>query len=236
MAQAGFRFLEVHAAHGYLIHSFYSPIGNRRTDGYGGGRRGRMRLALEIAEAVRGEWPEDRPLSFRLSCVDGIDGGWAMEDTIALARELAHRGVDAIDCSSRGVRGATSLANLEASRRPARAGYQVPYAEELRRETGIPDRGLDQPPRPGAHKLREGVGNQRWRRQRNHSIVAHVRCAPLAETVVYPDSISAKTRRTSQPIRTPLSTIAPLRSLGLVSASNSKIASRSCGSVTRSNS
>ena len=71
-----------------------------------------------------------------------------------------------------------------------------------------PDRSLDQPPRPGAHKLREGVGNRCWRRQRNHSIVAHVRCAPLAETVVSSDLISTKTRRTSQPIRTPLSTIA----------------------------
>ena len=138
VVRAGFRFLEVHAAHGYLIHSFYSPIGNRRTDRYGGGRGGRMRLALEVAEAVRGEWPEDRPLSFRLSCVDGIDGGWTMEDTVVLARELGRRGVDVVDCSSRGVRGATSLANLEASRRPARAGYQVPYAEELRRRTGIP--------------------------------------------------------------------------------------------------
>lgn len=138
VAQAGFRFLEVHAAHGYLIHSFYSPISNRRRDGYGGSGRGRMRLALEIAEAVRGQWPEELPLSFRLSCVDGLDGGWTMEDTIALTRELAHRGVDVIDCSSRGVRGATSLANLEATRRPARAGYQVPYAEALRREAGIP--------------------------------------------------------------------------------------------------
>ncbi|MCP5150722.1 MAG: NADH:flavin oxidoreductase/NADH oxidase [Ectothiorhodospiraceae bacterium] len=135
---AGYDFLEVHAAHGYLIHSFYSPISNRRTDGYGGDRRGRMRLALEIAEAVRGNWPDDKPLSYRLSCVDGMEGGWTIEDTVALARELRARGVDTIDCSSRGVRGATSLANLEASRRPAVAGYQVPYAEHVRRETGIP--------------------------------------------------------------------------------------------------
>ena len=158
VAQAGFRFLEVHAAHGYLIHSFYSPISNRRRDGYGGDRRGRMRLALEIAEAVRGHWPEDLPLSFRLSCVDGLDGGWTMEDTIALARELQQRGVDAIDCSSRGVRGATSLANLEAARRPARAGYQVPYAEELRRETGIPTMavGLILTPRQAERILESG--------------------------------------------------------------------------------
>ena len=158
VARAGFRFLEVHAAHGYLIHSFYSPISNRRRDGYGGDRRRRMRLALEIAEAVRGHWPEDRPLSFRLSCVDGLDGGWTMEDTVALARELAYRGVDAIDCSSRGVRGATSLANLEAARRPARAGYQVPYAEELRRETGIPTMavGLIITPRQAERILERG--------------------------------------------------------------------------------
>ena len=158
VAQAGFRFLEVHAAHGYLIHSFYSPISNRRHDGYGGDRRGRMRLALEIAEAVREQWPDDRPLSFRLSCVDGLDGGWTMEDTIALARELERRGVDAIDCSSRGVRGATSLANLEAARRPARAGYQVPYAEELRRETGIPTMavGLILTPRQAERILERG--------------------------------------------------------------------------------
>ena len=158
VVRAGFRFLEVHAAHGYLIHSFYSPIGNRRTDRYGGDRRGRMRLALEVAEAVRGEWPEDRPLSFRLSCVDGIEGGWTMEDTVALARELAHRGVDTIDCSSRGVRGATSLANLEAARRPARAGYQVPYAEELRRRTGLPTMavGLILTPRQAERIVAEG--------------------------------------------------------------------------------
>ena len=158
VARAGFRFLEVHAAHGYLIHSFYSPVGNRRRDRYGGDRGGRMRLALEIAEAVRGQWPDDLPLSFRLSCVDGLDGGWTMEDTIALARELERRGVDAIDCSSRGVRGATSLANLEAARRPARAGYQVPYAEELRRETGIPTMavGLILTPRQAERILERG--------------------------------------------------------------------------------
>ena len=158
LARAGYRFLEVHAAHGYLIHSFYSPISNRRRDGYGGDRRGRMQLALEIAEAVRGQWPDELPLSFRLSCVDALDGGWTMDDTIALARELEHRGVDAIDCSSRGVRGATALANLEATRRPARTGYQVPYAEELRRETGIPTMavGLILTPRQAERILERG--------------------------------------------------------------------------------
>ena len=99
-----------------------------------------------------------RPLSFRLSCVDAVDGGWEMEDTIVLARELRERGVDAIDCSSRGIRGATSLANLEAARRPARAGYQVPYAEALRRETGIPTMavGLILTPRQAERILERG--------------------------------------------------------------------------------
>jgi 2,4-dienoyl-CoA reductase-like NADH-dependent reductase (Old Yellow Enzyme family) len=138
IAEAGFQFLEVHAAHGYLIHSFYSPISNRRTDGYGGDRNARMRLALEVAEAVRANWPDDRPLAFRLSCVDAIEGGWSLDDSVVLARELRLRGVDAIDCSSRGVRGATSLANLEQTHRPAKAGYQVSYAEHVRREAGLP--------------------------------------------------------------------------------------------------
>lgn len=138
VAEAGYDFLEVHAAHGYLIHSFYSPISNTRSDAYGGDRERRMRFALEVAEAVRGNWPDDRPLSFRLSCMDGMDGGWSLEDSVVLTRALRDRGVDTIDCSSRGIRGATSLANLEQTRRPARAGYQVPYAEHLRRETGIP--------------------------------------------------------------------------------------------------
>ena len=138
IAEAGFQFLEVHAAHGYLIHSFYSPISNTRRDGYGGSRSARMRLALEVAEAVRANWPEDRPLSYRLSCVDGLHGGWDMDDTLALVSELTLRGVDIIDCSSRGVRGATSLANLEQACRPAKAGYQVAYAQQVRRATKVP--------------------------------------------------------------------------------------------------
>ncbi len=138
IAKAGFEFLEVHAAHGYLIHSFYSPISNTRSDRYGGSRHARMRLALEVAEAVRSNWPEDRPLAYRLSCVDGMQDGWSLDDTCALVNALAERGVDIIDCSSRGVRGATSLANLEQTRRPAKAGYQVPYAEHVRRETATP--------------------------------------------------------------------------------------------------
>ena len=129
---AGYDILEIHGAHGYLIQSFLSPIANKRTDGYGGDRNGRMRLALEITEALRPVWPEDRPLFFRVSAVDGIAGGWEIEDTVALARALKSRGVDVIDCSSGGIAGSATAARTK--RKP---GFQVTYAEAVRREAGI---------------------------------------------------------------------------------------------------
>jgi 2,4-dienoyl-CoA reductase-like NADH-dependent reductase (Old Yellow Enzyme family) len=132
-AEADFDIVEIHGAHGYLIHSFYSPLGNDRTDDYGGSRAGRMRFPLEVAEAVRAAWPVDKPLFFRMSCVDGEEGGWTIEDSIAFTRELALRGVDLIDCSSRGI-GASPTARVLA-RVP---GFQVPYADRIRRETGVP--------------------------------------------------------------------------------------------------
>lgn len=131
-ARAGFDFLEVHAAHGYLIHSFLSPLGNELEGRYGGTLQNRMRLALEIAEAVRANWPDDKPLSFRLSCVDDSGGsgeGWTMDDTLVLSRELKKRGVDIIDCSSGGI-GLPPTAKIMA-RAPM---FQVPYAEQIRRE------------------------------------------------------------------------------------------------------
>ncbi|HYB71808.1 MAG TPA: NADH:flavin oxidoreductase/NADH oxidase [Candidatus Sulfotelmatobacter sp.] len=127
---AGFDALEVHAAHGYLIHTFLSPLSNRRTDAYGGSFENRCRLLLEIADAVRREWPADRPLFVRLSCTDWIEGGWGADDTVALARLLKGRGVDAMDCSSGGL----SLAQ----KMPATPGYNVPFAERVRREAGLP--------------------------------------------------------------------------------------------------
>ena len=132
-AEAGFDVLEIHGAHGYLLHSFYSPLGNDRTDSYGGSRVARRRLPLEVAEAVRAAWPANKPLFFRMSCVDGEEGGWTIEDSIAFTRELALLGVDLIDCSSRGI-GASPTARVLA-RVP---GFQVPYAERIRRETGVP--------------------------------------------------------------------------------------------------
>ncbi|MFT3972105.1 MAG: NADH:flavin oxidoreductase/NADH oxidase [Amaricoccus sp.] len=130
---AGFDVAEIHAAHGYLIHSFLSPISNDRTGPYGGDMAGRMRLALEVAEAVRAVWPEGKPLFFRLSCIDGLEGGWSIEDSIRLATELRLRGVDLIDCSSGGIRSTSSIA---AAGSPP-LGYQVPHAARIRREAGI---------------------------------------------------------------------------------------------------
>jgi len=130
--QAGFDVIEIHGAHGYLLHQFLSPITNLRTDAYGGSRGNRMRFALEVATAVRKIWPVDRPLFFRVSAIDGDEGGWMLEDTVALAAELQCRGVDVIDCSSGGATGSPVLDSLK--RRP---GFQVPFADRVKQETGI---------------------------------------------------------------------------------------------------
>lgn len=129
---AGFDIMEIHGAHGYLIHEFLSPVTNHRTDGYGGSRQNRMRFALEITEIVRDVWPKDKPLFFRVSCIDGKGGLWGLEDTIALARELKMRGVDVIDCSSGGINGTSTMGII-----PRRPGYHVPYASAVRREAGV---------------------------------------------------------------------------------------------------
>ncbi|MGH8746647.1 MAG: NADH:flavin oxidoreductase/NADH oxidase [Burkholderiales bacterium] len=130
--EAGFEALELHSAHGYLGHTFLSPLSNRRSDRYGGDLAGRMRFTLELAETVRSVWPQDKPLFVRVSSVDGIEGGWTIEDTVALARELAARGVDVIDCSSGGLAGSATAARVK--RGP---GFQVPYAERVRRDAGV---------------------------------------------------------------------------------------------------
>lgn len=131
---AGFDIVEIHGAHGYLIHSFLSPLSNRRNDAYGGDLNRRMRFALEVTEAVRAVWPKDRPLFYRTSAVDGVDGGVTIEDTVALAKALKTRGVDVIDCSSGGIRGSSTLA---VGRTRPKLGFQVPHAERVRREADI---------------------------------------------------------------------------------------------------
>ena len=128
--EAGITVAEIHAAHGYLIHSFLSPLSNHRTDAYGGDLAGRMRLLLEVVAAVRGEWPAELPLFVRLSCTDWTPGGLVAEDAVAIARRLAATGaVDLIDCSSGG--------NSPAQRVPTYPGYQVPFAEAVRHGAGI---------------------------------------------------------------------------------------------------
>jgi 2,4-dienoyl-CoA reductase-like NADH-dependent reductase (Old Yellow Enzyme family) len=126
---AGFDLIEIHAAHGYLLHEFLSPLSNRRTDRYGGSLENRLRFPLEAASAVRGAVPDSMPLFVRISATDWAEGGWDVDESVALARELAARGVDLIDCSSGGL--------VSRVRIPAAAGYQIPFAERVRREAGI---------------------------------------------------------------------------------------------------
>jgi 2,4-dienoyl-CoA reductase-like NADH-dependent reductase (Old Yellow Enzyme family) len=127
--RAGFDLIELHAAHGYLLHSFLSPLSNRRTDEYGGRLSNRMRLPLEVVAAVRGCIPERMPLFVRISATDWVEGGWDLDQSVVLARELAMRGVDVVDCSSGGA--------VPGARIPLGAGYQVPLAEAIRRRAAI---------------------------------------------------------------------------------------------------
>ncbi len=128
---AGFKLLELHAAHGYLIHQFYSPLSNTRTDEYGGGFQNRIRFLLESIEAIRSEWPQHLPMFLRLSVTDWVDGGWELEDSIALARILLERAdVDLIDCSSGGNDPRQSI--------PIYPGYQIPLARKLKEQSGMP--------------------------------------------------------------------------------------------------
>ncbi|MEU4771803.1 NADH:flavin oxidoreductase/NADH oxidase [Micromonospora sp. NPDC023644] len=126
---AGFAAVEIHAAHGYLLHEFLSPLTNHRNDGWGGDRSGRMRLTLEVARAVRAAVGEDVPVLTRISATDWEPAGWTAEDSVVLAGELAAAGVDLVDCSSGG---ASATATV-----PVGPGYQVPLAARVRREAGV---------------------------------------------------------------------------------------------------
>ena len=126
---AGAKVIEIHAAHGYLIHSFLSPLSNRRTDSYGGSFENRIRFLSETVTAVRRVWPEEYPLFVRISATDWVEDGWAIEDSIRLARELYSLGVDLIDCSSGGI--------LPKATIPVGPGYQTPFASRIRQEVGI---------------------------------------------------------------------------------------------------
>lgn len=127
--RAGFQMLEVHGAHGYLIHSFHSPLSNVRRDEYGGSFENRIRFTLETVRLVRSKWPENKPLAVRLSCTDWYDGGWTLEESVELAGRLKGEGVDLIDCSSG--------AGTPKARIPAGASFQVPFADTIKRQVGI---------------------------------------------------------------------------------------------------
>ena len=127
--RAGFRVIELHSAHGYLLHEFLSPLSNLRADGYGGSFDGRIRALVEVTRAVRTRWPERLPLFVRISATDWAEGGWDVEQSIELARRLAKEGVDLIDCSSGGL--------VPGAKIPVGPGYQAQFAERIRREGGI---------------------------------------------------------------------------------------------------
>ncbi len=126
---AGFDVLEIHSAHGYLLHEFLSPLSNQRTDEYGGSFDNRVRLLLEVTSAVRKAWPDHLPLSVRISASDWVDGGWAIDDSVQLAKLLRERGVDIVDCSSGG--------NVASANIPVAPGYQVPFASRIKKEAGM---------------------------------------------------------------------------------------------------
>lgn len=130
--EANFDVLEIHCAHGYLLHEFLSPLSNHRNDAYGGDRAGRMKHPLEIIETVRAAWPADRPLFVRISSVDGVDGGIDIADSVAFVNEAKARGADVIDCSSGGLMGSATAARI-----PRGYSFQVPFAEQIRRETKV---------------------------------------------------------------------------------------------------
>lgn len=127
--RAGFGVIEIHAAHGYLLHEFLSPLSNQRTDSYGGSFENRTRLVREVATAIRKVWPERNPLFIRISSTDWVEGGWDLEQSVALASQLMPLGVDLVDCSSGG--------NVADAQIPVGPGYQVGFAERIRRETNI---------------------------------------------------------------------------------------------------
>src|SRR3569833_1895010 len=126
--KAGFKVIEIHGAHGYLVHEFLSPLSNHRIDEYGGAFENRIRLLLEIIDSVKESWPAENPLFVRISSTDWAEGGWTADDSVALAKVLIDKGVDLVDCSS----GGNVLAKI-----PLKPGYQVEFAEKVKKEAGI---------------------------------------------------------------------------------------------------
>ena len=130
--KSGFDMVEIHGAHGYLLHSFFSPISNKRNDAYGGNFENRIRLSLEIVKEVKSVWPENKPIFYRLSSVDGAEGGATLEENVKLAKALKVAGVDVVDCSSGGIGGSPVLTKSKIT-----PGFQVPYSEKIKNEANI---------------------------------------------------------------------------------------------------
>lgn len=151
--EAGFEVLEIHMAHGYLLHEFLSPLSNQRTDLYGGSYANRVRLPLAVAEAVREVWPKSFPLFVRISATDWAAGGWDIEQSVTLAQSLKERGVDLIDCSSGGL--------IPDAKIPAGPGFQTPFATRIRQEAGIPTGavGLITGPMQAEHIVATGLAD-----------------------------------------------------------------------------
>jgi len=147
---AGYEWIEIHAAHGYLAHEFLSPLSNKRTDEYGGSFENRIRFVIETTRAVRNVWPENLPLTVRISGTDWVEGGWDVDQSVELARRLKSEGVDLIDCSSGGI--------VPDAKIPVGPGYQVPIAERIRREADIATAavGLITDPKQADAIVREG--------------------------------------------------------------------------------
>jgi 2,4-dienoyl-CoA reductase-like NADH-dependent reductase (Old Yellow Enzyme family) len=198
--------LELHAAHGYLLHQFLSPISNRRTDNYGGSLDNRMRFVLEVFEATRAAWPATKPLGIRLSATDWIDGGWDMDQSITLCKLLKQSGCDWIDVSSGGLAPDQVV--------PVGPGFQVPLSEQIRQETGMTTIavGLITEPRQAETILSEGKAdlvalgrgmlyNPRWVWHAADQLGAQIkypqqyqRCRPSQDDDIFGERDAASTR------------------------------------------
>jgi 2,4-dienoyl-CoA reductase-like NADH-dependent reductase (Old Yellow Enzyme family) len=198
---AGFKVIEIHAAHGYLLHQFLSPLSNHREDAYGGSFENRTRLAREVAVALRRVWPEELPLFLRLSATDWAEGGWDLEQSVELAKALKPLGVDLVDCSSGGL--------VPGAKIPVAPGYQVPFAARLRAEAGLPTGavGLITTPEQAERILAEGsadlvfLGRELLRDPRWPLRAAH----SLGVNVPWPASYM-RAASGSVPVRQPLTT------------------------------
>ena len=184
--EAGLRVVEIHAAHGYLLHEFLSPLANARTDRYGGSFENRTRLLLEVTDAVRAVWPDELPLIVRISATDWADGGWTVDESVQLASLLKARGVDLIDCSSGGLAAHQQIA--------IGPGYQVPFAHRIRAETGVPTAAVglitdaaqaEQVVADGSADVvllaRELLRNPRWPLMAAHALGASITWPPQYE-------------------------------------------------------